>query len=60
MSKMRGGANKKDDGFTVRTVMAMATEMAEARDSMDRACVQFAALAKSIGVPVEFEDIRAK
>jgi hypothetical protein len=57
-----GGAKKtkKDDSFTVRTVMAMASEMREARDSMNRACVQFAALAKSVGVTVEFEDFRAK
>lgn len=55
MSKGRGG-NLRNDGFTERTVMAMATEMAEARNSMHRACVVFAALAKSIGVPVQFED----
>jgi len=56
----RVGAKKQDDGFTVRTVMAMATEMADARNSIDRACVQFAALAASIGVIVAFEDLRSK
>jgi hypothetical protein len=46
-------AKKQDNGFTVRTVMAMATEMAEARMRLNIACVQFEALAASIGVKVD-------
>ena len=57
MNKGRGGATrKKDVDFTQRTVMAMAVEMAEARDKMNRACVLFAALAKEVGVKVQFEE----
>ena len=56
--KRAGDTKADDDGFTTRTVMAMATEMAEAKRSMDRACIAFAALANSMGVKVRFDELR--
>lgn len=44
--------------FQERTVRAMATEMAEAHKTMTTACVQFAALAASLGITIEFDHIR--
>lgn len=57
MEMSSGRAAKKDDGFTLRTVMAMATEMAEARAAMDRACVLFAAHAAAVGVKVMWDNL---
>lgn len=53
----RAGAKKVDDGFTTRTVMAMATEMAEAHKALTTACVQFSALALTLGIAVDFEQL---
>lgn len=57
MSSGRAAKTKKDQAFAVRTVMAMATEMAEARDRVNRACVQFEALAAAIGVKVILDNL---
>lgn len=51
----RAAGNKRDDGFTTRTVMAMATELAEARDKVNRVCVLFEPLARAHGVKVEWD-----
>jgi hypothetical protein len=49
----------KDDGFAVRTVMAMASEMAEARARLNIVCVQFEALAATLGVKVDWDNTTA-
>ncbi len=49
----KAAARKAEEDFQTRTVMAMATEMAEAQETVSRLCVQFAALAKSKGVKFE-------
>lgn len=55
MTKRRLGAANIDENLTVRTVMAMASEMEEARRTINKACIAFATLAKSVGVRVEFD-----
>jgi hypothetical protein len=42
----------KDDGFTARALMAMATDLAEAEAYVARMGIQFRALAKEHGVVV--------
>ena len=45
-------AKAKDDGFTQRTLMALATDMADARERFERLCAQIEALAKEHGVKI--------
>jgi hypothetical protein len=59
MSSGRAATTKRDDGFTTRTVMAMATEMAEARAGYEQGCVQFEALATAHGVKVDWGNTEA-
>lgn len=59
MNSGRVAKTKKDDGFAVRTMMAMASEVAEARTRMNRVCVQFEALAATFGVKVDWDNTTA-
>lgn len=49
-------AKKNNDEFAMRTVMAMATEMAEDRARRSRLYVQFETLALSFGIKVNWDD----
>jgi hypothetical protein len=42
----------RDGGLTTRLILSMATDMAAAKRSTERACIMFEALAKSVGVNV--------
>lgn len=46
----------EDQGFRLRTVMAMVPEVVQARATMERFYVQFGALAASLGVIIRRED----
>lgn len=59
MRSGRVAKSMKDDGFAVRTVMAMASEMAEARARLNIVCVQFEALAATLGVKVDWDNTTA-
>jgi hypothetical protein len=56
MSSGRAAKTKEDDGFAVRTVMAMATEMVDDRARRNRLYVQFEALATAVGVRVDWDN----
>lgn len=58
MTDVEGREKKRiDRAFLERTVMAMATEMAEAHQTLTSARVQFAALAASLGIKVHLDQI---
>lgn len=59
MGSGRVAKSKKDDGFAVRTVIAMASEMAEARARLNIVCVQFETLAATLGVKIDWDNTTA-
>jgi hypothetical protein len=52
---VKRGSKKSKVEFQTRVILAMVLELAAAKEALEQSCALFAALAKSAGVPVEFE-----